>query len=272
MNIKIHGAGYNAEPLVNLHTISKPGIGLYVCGLKKSKEYYPDGKVRTFDVSSRTPSLRLYFPGGVSEYEYSNVRENWWVTFDEPSPIRYDFALQQPFYCDGENEFPILPEIPLDPTEICSVRMIFSEIRDCWLAKSKLGMATAELLVSWLLARFLRTEFKINLPSVAERYKRLIDADVRWTMSLEELGKKLALRRDDVRKCFIEKYGITPQQYRINMRLAQITNLITSSDLSVKEIAWHCGLKNVTYLNALTSKYFDATPLELIKKFRRVNK
>ena len=110
------------------------------------------------------------------------------------------------------------------------------------------------------------------MPTIAERYKQLIDADTRWTFSLEELGKQLSLRRDDARKCFVEKYGITPGQYRIQMRLGQITNLITSSDLSTKEIAWHCGLKNVTYLNALTSKYFDATPMQLIKRFRRVNK
>lgn len=272
MNIKICGAGYNAEPLCNRHTIGKSGIGLYVCGLKKSREFYPDGNVRTHDVSARTPSLRLYFPGGISEYEYNNIRENWWVTFAEPAPVHYDFALKCPVLRDGGNNFPIAPEIPLDPAEVSSVRMIFSEIRAGWLSGTAQGMAVAELLVGGLLAKFLKAEFDINAASVAERYKQLIDADIRWTMSLEQLSRQLSMRRDDIRKCFVEKFGIQPGQYRIQQRLGQIMDLITSTNMSAKEIAWQCGLKNVTYLNALTSKYFSATPTELIKRFRRICK
>ncbi len=272
MNIKICGAGYNAEPLCNRHTIGKTGIGLYVCGLKKSKEFYPDGGIRTHDVSTRTPSLRLYFSGGISEYEYDNVRENWWITFADPAPVYYDFDLKCPVFSDGTNKIPISPEIPLDPAEVSSVRLMFSEIRSGWISGTPLGLATAELLIGGLLAKFLKAEFQMEMPSVAERYKQLIDADVKWTMSLEQLSSQLSMRRDDIRKCFVEKFGIQPGKYRIQQRLGLIMDLITSSNLSAKEITWQCGLKNVTYLNALTSKYFNATPMELIKRFRRINK
>lgn len=272
MNIKICGVGYNAEPLCNKHTIGKSGIGLYVCGLKKSKEFYPDGKIRTHDVSSRTPSLRLYFPAGVSEYEYDHVRENWWVTFADPAPFYYDIALKRPVFKDGENIFQVSPEIPLELAEVSLVRAIFSEIRAGWLSGTAQGLTAAGLLTGGLLAKFLNAEFHMEMPSVAERFKQLIDADVRWTMSLEELSGQLSMRRDDVRKCFVDKFGIQPGQYRIQQRLGLIMNLITSSTFSTKEIAWQCGLKNVTYLNALTSKHFAATPSELIKRFRRINK
>ena len=272
MDIKIHATGYNAEPLRHSHVIIRAGIGLYVQGLKHSVERFPDGKLRTRDVSSRVPSLRLYFPGGVSEYEYDNIRENWWVTFADPAPVYYDFAQKHPVFNLNGVKVPVQSEIPLAPAEIPAVRMAFAEIHSGWQSETLLGRATAELILSGVLARFLKEEFHFASPALADRYKQLIDADIQWQYSLEELSCKLGVKRDHARACFFKKYGISPGKYRIQQRLGHIMDLISTSNLSAKEIAWQCGLKNVTYLNALTQKHFDATPSELIQHFRRINK
>jgi len=272
MNISIYSTGYNTEPFRNIHIIGRTGIGLYVSGLKRSVEHFPDGRIRTPDVSTRVPSLRLYFPGGISEYEYSNIRENWWVTFADPTPVVYDFALRRPVCCIGENRIPVKSEIPLSPAEVSAARMAFSEIHAGWLSGTELGKATAELILCGVFSRFLKEEFHLASPLAADRYKQLIDADIQWDFSLEELSDKLNLRRDCARSCFCEKFGISPGKYRIQQRLGRIMELISSSDLSLKEIAWQCGLKNVTYLNSLTRKHFNATPSELLRKFRVGNK
>ncbi len=270
MNISILGYGYNTERLRNRHVINSTAIGLYVCGLKHSREFYPDGRIRTPDVSARIPSLRLYFPDGVSEYEYENIRENWWVAFGEPSPVYYDSAARQPMFRTEEGGIPIKAEIPLAPAEIPAVRMAFTDIRSGWESGSPLGRAIAELVLGSLLAKFLSSEYQLAAPTMADRYKQLIDADVHWFHTLEELGAQLDLSRDEARACFQQKFGLTPGKYRIQQRLARIMELITSSNLSIKEIAWECGLKNVTYLNAITKRHFDSTPAALIRHFRRV--
>lgn len=272
MNIEINASGYNAEPLRHSHIITSTAIGLYVQGLKHSVEKFPDGKIRTQDVSARVPSLRLYFPGGISEYEYDSIRENWWISLGDNPPVYYDFALKRPVFKIGNNKIPIKSEIPLAPAEIPAIRMTFAEIHAGIISKTDLGKATAELLLGGLLAKFLKEEFHYTSPSIAERYKQLIDADIQWKYSLEELSDQLSSRRDITRDQFVEEFGMMPGKYRIQRRLGYIMDLITSSDLSAKEIAWQCGLKNVTYLNSLTKKHFNATPSELIHRFRRVVK
>ncbi len=268
MNITILAVGYNAEQIQNTHVINACGVGLYVRGLKKSVEHFPDGRIRTPDVSYRRPALRLYFPGGISEYEYENIRENWWVSLADPAPFFYDFARKRPVFCAGECKIPIKGEIPLSPEEVVAVRKSFSEIYSGWESGTVLGKSTAELILGGVLARFLKAELSWESGTPADRYKNLIDSDVQWEFSLEELGGMLNLRRDVARNIFFEKFKITPSEYRIQQRLARIIELISSSDLSLKEIAWQCGLKNVTYLNSLTVRHFNSTPSELIKRFR----
>ncbi len=270
MDITIRGLGFNTEQLRNRHVIQSTAIGLYVQGLKRNRELYPDGRIRTPDVSARIPSLRLYFPDGVSEYEYEDLRENWWVAFGEPTPVYYDSAARQPMFRTDEGGIPIKAEIPLAPAQIPTVRMAFTDIRTGWESGTALGRATAELILGSLLATFLKSEYQLAAPTLADRYKQLIDADVHWFHTLEELGEQLNLSRDEARACFQQKFGLTPGKYRVQQRLARIMELITSSNLSVKEIAWECGLKNVTYLNAITKRHFDSTPAALIRHFRRV--
>ena len=268
MNIAIYSMGYNAEQIQHSHVISGSAIGLYVGGLKKSVERFPDGRIRTPDVSYRVPALRLYFPGGFSEYEYENIRENWWVAFADPVPIYYDFASKRAMLRVDDKTIPVKAELPLSPAEVATVRRQFSEIYAGWQSGTALGKATAELILGGVLARFLKAEFSWETGSPAERFKNLIDSDIQWEFSLDELGARLGLRRDVARKLFIEKFNTTPGQYRIQQRLARIIELISQSDLSLKEIAWQCGLKNVTYLNSLTVKHFNSTPSELVKRFR----
>ena len=270
MNISIVGYGYNTELLRNRHVIQSTAIGLYVRGLKRNRELYPDGRVRTPDVNARLPSLRLYFPDGVSEYEYDDIRENWWIAFGDPTPVYYDSATRQAMFRTEGGGIPIKAEIPLAPAQIPTIRMAFNDIRTGWDSGTAMGRATAELILASLLATFLKSEYQLAAPTLADRYRQLIDADVHWSHTLEELGGQLNLSRDEARACFQEKYRVTPGKYRMQRRLARIMELITSSNLSVKEIAWECGLRNVTYLNAVTRRHFDSTPTALIRHFRRV--
>ena len=269
MNIEIKTVGYNTEQIQHSHIINGCGVGLYVCGLKKSVERFPDGRIRTPDVSCRRPALRLYFPGGVSEYEYENIRENWWVVFEEPAPVYYDFNSKKPMLRINDRTIEIKPELPLSEEEVCSMRMAFNDIYTAWKNNTPQGKAAAELILGGVLARFLKAEFNWENASKVDRFKNLIDSDTQWEFSLDELSRILGLRRDVARKMFIEKYKVTPRQYRIRHRLARIIELLSSSDLSLKEIAFQCGLKNVTYLNSLSMKYFNCSPGELMKRLRK---
>ena len=76
------------------------------------------------------------------------------------------------------------------------------------------------------------------------------------------------MNRDLLRQRFIERYNLTPREYRIRKRLVRILHLFTYSDMSLKEIAADVGMKNVTHLNALIRKYYGKTPRQLCQEYR----
>ncbi len=275
MQISIRDIGYNSEQLRNAHTVQSVGVGLYVTGLKYSRELFPDGRLRTSDVTARVPSLRLYFPGGRSEYEYDRIRENWWVLLKEPVPLYYDFSLRQPVWRDGNTKLPIEPELRLDPAEVPALRLAFVKMRNGFFSGTSRGKVEADLILCGIMARFLASstnQEKSDEFGVAGKLKQLIDADELCEHTLEELSRLAGVSRNQARRCFIAAYGEPPGEYRIKMRLGRIIDMICSSDLEMKEIAFRNGIKNVTYLNQLTRMHFNATPRELCRRLRDIER
>lgn len=270
MFLSLNAIGYNTEKLKDRRTIQVPlGVGLYVHGLRKSVEFFPDGRVRTADVSTRNhPALRLYFGGGISSYEYDLIRENWWITLHEPVPIYYHSGLKSAVYRDGKQEIPIPSDIALDESEVPQIRRQFSQIQTGLLIGTAQGRAAAELLLAGILARFLLAELPTAIPNMADRFRQLIDTDVTWEYTLEELADRLGLCRDSARTVFVQRFGIAPGKYRARDRLGRVLNMISGTDQSMKEIAFACGFKNVTYLNSLIRKNFNLTPLSLRRQIR----
>ena len=65
---------------------------------------------------------------------------------------------------------------------------------------------------------------------------------------------------------FKDKEGITLHQYIIHNRLSKAYELITSSNLSISEIAQKCGFCTQSYFSAAFKKQFGTSPLVLRKQ------
>jgi AraC-like DNA-binding protein len=70
-----------------------------------------------------------------------------------------------------------------------------------------------------------------------------------------------------------KKYeGISPAQYLIQLRIIKIKELLTSSDLSISEIAYQIGLESKSQLSTFFKKYEGISPSEFRKNGNRINK
>ena len=69
--------------------------------------------------------------------------------------------------------------------------------------------------------------------------------------------------RDYLRLLFQQTYHISPKEYQNNKRMTMIVELITKTDISLKEIAVLAELKNTTHLNSLIKKQYKLTPGQL---------
>lgn len=83
----------------------------------------------------------------------------------------------------------------------------------------------------------------------------------------EELAKELGIGYSWFRRMFKKYEGISPAQYLIQLRIIKIKELLTSSDLSISEIAYHIGLESKSQLSTLFKKYEGISPSE----FRKMN-
>ncbi len=253
------------------YVVQSYGVGLYVCGLKRTRRLMPDGH-ETFlpGFGTEAPALRLFVPGMHHFFEYEDPRENWWVVLKEPAPFAFDKALHQTVWFEEGYTFPIPSAVVLEKAEVPALRLAFSQVQEKYLSGLPHNLAEAELLLAGVLARFLQQKKEAAVPpddSISERLRKLIDNDTQWKHSLDELCAQVGIGRDRGRKCFFERYSILPGDYRIKRRLAMILNLLNSTDISIKEIAYRCGISHEAYLSALVRKHFQLSPQQLRRKY-----
>ncbi len=269
MNLpQIINAGVYRYAQKERQTVESPWITLSMSGLVRVTEYDPGGRlVYNFDIANgpERPRLSVSVPGFVYDFEYNADRENYVILLDWDG-LRFDrdrrtFVLK---YKGMELDIPEYIFLTAAETEFFHRR--FEEIVTGWNSAIPGNQYAAEILTQELFLRFLHNP--VDGDDIVEAFRKKLDGDVRCEKSITEHCRELGVNRDLMRKRFIDRYKLTPCEYRINRRLKRILYLFTYSDLSLKEIADDAGMKNVTHLYALIRKYYHKTPRQLRREYR----
>lgn len=88
----------------------------------------------------------------------------------------------------------------------------------------------------------------------------LINHNFSKKLTLEQLGKEAGLSPRTLGKLFVERTGFTPIRYLTELRLNHGCRLLRHSQLTIEEIAEHCGFANRFYLTRMLRKYRHTTP------------
>jgi AraC-like DNA-binding protein len=86
--------------------------------------------------------------------------------------------------------------------------------------------------------------------------------------SVENLAGKAGVSEGYLRRLVRKQLGVSPVQYRNNIRLAKARELLLSTDMSIKEAAQKTGFSDQLYFSRLFRKRFGLSPRELIRKNR----
>ena len=271
MNVpKIINAGVYRYAQKGRQVVENPWIVLAVRGIIRREEYDPLGRLRAnFDIaaanSASAPHLSVCTPGFVQDFEYGEDRENY-VTIFEWNGLRFDCD-RETFMIDYDGvELEIPEHIYLTPAETAFYRNRFEEIMEKWNSAIPGNMLVAEIMTMELFLRFMQTP--VSGDDIVEAFRKNLDSDTHCEKSIFSHCRELGINRDVLRARFVERYKLSPSEYRINRRLKRILYLFTYSDMSLKEIAGDVGMKNVTHLNAVIRKYYGKTPRQLCLEYR----
>ena len=265
---KIINAGVYRYAQKARQVVETPWIALSLTGLICRTEYDPAGRlVHTFDADREpfVPYLSVCVPGFVLDFEYGEDRENY-VTILDWNGLRYDCDRAEFFLVGDDMELEIPGYVELSAPEAALLRRRFEEIMEKYNSAIPCNQLAAEIMTHELFLRFLQRP--VERDDAVELFRKLLDEDDHYEKSILRHCRDLGVNRDLLRQRFIERYNLTPREYRIRKRLVRILHLFTYSDMSLKEIAADVGMKNVTHLNALIRKYYGKTPRQLCQEYR----
>ena len=106
-------------------------------------------------------------------------------------------------------------------------------------------------------------EFSVNeLETRINKAKLLIRENLTNNISLESIASEINMSYSWFRKIFKEYTGFSPANYIQEMKLQRAKNLLISSDLSIKEIAYSLNFDSISYFSSTFRKKTGYTPLQ----------
>ena len=100
-----------------------------------------------------------------------------------------------------------------------------------------------------------------------KKCKTYIKSHLHENITIEMLAQHLNLSTRYFRKLFTEKYGISPKEYIENKRWEKAATLLTTTNLTLSQIAEACGLTSAYYFSVRFKQHFGVSP----SKYRKTS-
>ena len=82
-------------------------------------------------------------------------------------------------------------------------------------------------------------------------------------LSIQQLAEELGVSYSNFRKLFKEYTGLSPSTYQQDLRLQRAKELLTTTDLSVKEIAYRLNFESPDYFSSKFKAKMGVKPSEI---------
>jgi AraC-like DNA-binding protein len=103
-------------------------------------------------------------------------------------------------------------------------------------------------------------DLELQPSAVARRAKALIDQHYLDGRKIAELGRELRVSHAVLSRYFRKNYGMTPLQYRNNLRVTDSWLLLLTRHPSITTVAHEVGFQDKSRFNQQFKKYLKVTP------------
>ena len=87
-----------------------------------------------------------------------------------------------------------------------------------------------------------------------------IDANYKNTVTLKQLAGLCFMSENYFHNLFKKEFTVTPNNYILQLRMNEALNLLSNTNLAVKEVARECGYFDAAYFSRTFSNYFGLSP------------
>lgn len=203
--------------------------------------------------------LSISFPYSIHSYEKSNDVDAILILF---AP-----GIAGPF------EKKILSCKPLSPYITDAERMlpVLQKILQYSAHKEPEGILTAQAYLQALIGEILLSQELIDVQSsnISTTQKILIYCSEHYKekISIKSIASELFVSESAVTKIFTSKLGYSFRDYINMLRIAEVKNLLTTTDMPIIDIMYECGYTNQSSFNRIFFKDSAMTPKEYRKKY-----
>ena len=195
----------------------------------------------------RTGDLFLLFPG--ERHSYHPLREKGWKSFwigfkgqNMDSRVRAGFlSTTKPIYHVGFSE-----------QIVTLYRMAYDTAmkEDAYAQQMLAGIVNMLVGLMYSLEGNVRMNRNQSHVDMINHARLRIREEVEGTLTIQEIAQSFGVGYSNFRKLFKEYTGISPALYQQDIKLQRAKELLTTTDLSIKEIAYRLNFDSPDYFSA----------------------
>lgn len=221
------------------------------------------GKVRVLlackeNITIEPGTITLIEPGVTRLFM---ILEDW-----EPQWIHFNLDAHVPFTPEWPAVGPHVFRISPGNTEFHKIESQFSEVRSLCKIRQRGWYRLAYCIVQEIILRGNMVHEKgldsMHIELAAKMLENLDNID-----NIEKLAKKCSISRAGFFTKFKETFGVTPGIYREQQVMGVVQELLSNSDMTLKEIAQRTGFSNSFYLSNRFKKMFGISPTQYRKQY-----
>ena len=158
--------------------------------------------------------------------------------------------------------------------ELKEVSQLAKRLRFELMSENPLKDIMASALLTDIIIRIIRLSdenFRDGMPSNVQKAVSYIYKNFRTNISLKGIADEFSVSANYLGEQFKSSMGMSFNAYLNAVRLRYCCNLLLSSDMAVKEVAYSGGYSSVEYFLQVFKKTMDMTPSEYRKKENKRN-
>lgn len=240
-------------------------------------KYHPTN--RKMEISGRKQHSFLYIEEGLYQFHYGmqnfTASSGDLVYIPKGSVHSYEILSQNPFVYQIEfeirnseyrfSEYPIKLDQKNDAAGI--IVDIVTRYHSTSLSEQLMAAGSLYTLCSILADQVQENDMKTSRIRPAIEY---LEQHFHEKVDTEVLAQYCCMSASQLRRCFAKEFQTTPTAYKNRLRIEKAKQILSSQELSIKEIAEKLGFDNIYVFSSTFKKHAGISPTEFVRSIKGI--